>query len=47
MVSKDNFEEILDFANLFKELDVDYCQYKPEVIQVERNDSTNKKDQHI
>ena len=45
VVSKDNFEEILDFANLFKELDVDYCQYKPEVIQVERNDSANKKDQ--
>ena len=45
VVSRDNYEEILDFANLFKDLDVDYCQYKPEVIQVERNLSDNKKDQ--
>lgn len=45
VVTKDNFNEILDFANLFKDLDVDYCQYKPEVIQVERNSSENKKDQ--
>ena len=45
VVSKDNFEEILDFAKLFKNLDVDYCQYKPEIIQVERNSSESKKDQ--
>ena len=37
MVSQDNFKEILDFANLFKDIDVDYCQYKPEIIQIERN----------
>ena len=34
VVSQDNYNEILDFAKLFKDLDVDYCQYKPEVIQV-------------
>lgn len=45
VVSKDNYEEIIDFANLFKNLEVDYCQYKPEVIQVERNLSDSKKDQ--
>ena len=45
VVSQDNYEEIIDFAKLFKDLDVDYCQYKPEVIQVERNSSANKKDQ--
>ena len=45
MVSKDNYREILDFANLFKDMDVDYCQYKPEVIQVERNLSKDKKEQ--
>ena len=45
VVSRDNFEEILDFANLFKDLDVDYCQYKPEVIQIETNSSVDKKEQ--
>lgn len=45
VVSKDNYREILDFANLFKDMDVDYCQYKPEVIQVERNLSKDKKEQ--
>ncbi len=37
VISKDNFKEIINFANLFKDLDVDYCQYKPEIIQIERN----------
>jgi cyclic pyranopterin phosphate synthase len=45
VVTRDNYEEILDFANLFKELDVDYCQYKPEVIQIETNLSIDKKEQ--
>ena len=45
VVSKDNYNEILDFAKLFKDMDVDYCQYKPEVIQVERNLSKDKKEQ--
>ncbi len=45
VASKDNFEEILDFANLFKDIDVDYCHYKPEIIQVERNESKDKKKQ--
>ena len=35
--------KIIDFAKLFKDLDIDYCQYKPEVIQVERNSSATKK----
>ena len=45
VVSKDNYKEILDFAHLFKDVEVDYCQYKPEVIQVETNTSDSKKDQ--
>jgi cyclic pyranopterin phosphate synthase len=45
VVTRDNFDEVLTFANLFKDIDVDYCQYKPEIIQVERNLSDNKKDQ--
>jgi cyclic pyranopterin phosphate synthase len=45
VVTRDNYNEIISFANLFKDIDVDYCQYKPEVIQLERNLSDNKKDQ--
>ena len=45
VVSQDNFKEVLDFANLFKDIDVDYCQYKPEIIQIERNASHDKKQQ--
>ena len=45
VVTKDNYNEILAFADLFKDIDVDYCQYKPEIIQVERNLSDSKKDQ--
>ncbi len=45
VISKENYNEILDFANLFKDLDVDYCQYKPEVIQVERNEADDNKEQ--
>ena len=47
VISRDNFKEIIDFANLFRDLDVDYCQYKPEIIQIERNtfDGNDKKQQ--
>ncbi len=36
VVTEDNYNEILDFANIFREIGVDYCQYKPEIIQIER-----------
>ena len=45
VVTQDNYNEVLDFANLFKDLDVDYCQYKPEIIQIERNMASDKKEQ--
>ena len=46
VVSKDNVDEIIDFAKVFKDIDVDYCQYKPEIIQIERNgDKDNQKEQ--
>ena len=45
VVTQDNYDEVLDFANLFKDLDVDYCQYKPEIIQIERNSASDKKQQ--
>mgnify|MGYP007000243936 len=37
VVTEDNYNEIKDFARLFKNIDVDYCQFKPEIIQIERN----------
>lgn len=36
VVTKDNYKEIEDFANIFKNINVDYCQFKPEIIQIER-----------
>ncbi len=47
VVSKDNYKEVIDFAKLFKNMDVDYCQYKPEIVQIERNGKLNKKKEQI
>ncbi len=41
VVTKDNYEEILDFSKIFKKMDVDYCQFKPEIIQIEREEIRN------
>ena len=43
VVAKDNHKEIINFANLFKNIKVDYCQYKPEIIQIERDGNLDKK----
>lgn len=32
VISPDTYKEIVDFANFFKDIDVTYCQYKPEII---------------
>jgi cyclic pyranopterin phosphate synthase len=37
VVTKENYTEIKKFSYLFNEIDVDYCQFKPEIIQIERN----------
>lgn len=47
VVTRDNYNEILDFANLFKNIDVDYCQFKPEIIQVERDETLDKSKEQI
>ena len=31
-MSLETYHEIVDFANVFKDLDVTYCQYKPEIV---------------
>lgn len=47
VVTQENFEEIIDFANLFKDIDVDYCQYKPEIIPIELNGNLDNNKQQI
>ena len=32
VMSPDTYHEIVDFANVFKDLDITYCQYKPEIV---------------
>jgi wyosine [tRNA(Phe)-imidazoG37] synthetase (radical SAM superfamily) len=32
VISPDTYTEIVDFAKFFKDIDVSYCQYKPEII---------------
>ena len=40
VVTESNYTEILDFAKIFKDIDVDYC-YIPEIIQIERQQDKN------
>jgi len=47
VVTKDNFNEVVDFAKLFRDIDVNYCQFKPEIIQVERNGELDKAKEQI
>jgi cyclic pyranopterin phosphate synthase len=47
VVTKENYKEISDFSNLFKNFDIDYCQFKPEIIQVERNQILSNTKQQI
>ena len=47
VVTQDNYNEVIDFANLFKDIDIDYCQFKPEIIQIERNGTQDDKKQQI
>jgi sulfatase maturation enzyme AslB (radical SAM superfamily) len=32
VISPDTYHEIVDYANFFKDFDLTYCQYKPEVV---------------
>jgi len=36
------YKEIVDFANTFKDFDLEYCQYKPEVVNREREDGIQR-----
>ncbi len=47
VVTKDNFNEVEHFAKLFSKINVDYCQFKPEIIQVERNGELDRVKEQI
>jgi GTP 3',8-cyclase len=36
VITPDTYKEIVDFANNFKDLDLNYCQFKPEIVNRER-----------
>ena len=36
VITPDTYEEIVQFAEFFSKFDVDYCQYKPEIVNRER-----------
>ena len=44
VISPDTYKEIVDFANFFKDIDVTYCQYKPEIIIREDGGEQRDKD---
>ena len=47
VITKSNYNQIENFCKIFSEIDIDYCQFKPEIIQIERVDRINrKKEQH-
>jgi radical SAM protein with 4Fe4S-binding SPASM domain len=42
VITPDTYTEIVDFANNFKDFDINYCQYKPEVVNREREDGVQR-----
>ena len=42
VITEENYEEILMFAEMFSDSSVDYCQYKPEIVNVERNNGVQR-----
>jgi radical SAM protein with 4Fe4S-binding SPASM domain len=39
VVTPDNYSGIIEFANIFKDIPVTYCQFKPEIVNRERGDN--------
>lgn len=44
VITEYNYKEIVDFANTFKNYDVDYCQFKPEITVIERGGEQDRVD---
>ena len=47
VVTKDHYKEVKEFSEIFKDLDVDYCQFKPEIVQIEREGSPDRSKEQI
>ena len=43
VITPDTYTGIIDFANKFKDYDVKYCQYKPEIVNRERENGVQRK----
>jgi cyclic pyranopterin phosphate synthase len=42
VITPDTYTEIIDFANTFNSFDVSYCQFKPEIVNIEREDGVQR-----
>lgn len=42
VVTPGNVHDVLEFARVFRDSGVDYCQYKPEIVNIERDDSQRR-----
>jgi radical SAM protein with 4Fe4S-binding SPASM domain len=42
VITPDSYTEILDFAKFFSKYDLDYCQYKPEIVNRERENGKQR-----
>tara|TARA_B110000003_G_C16627126_1_gene525262 strand:- start:422 stop:1627 length:1206 start_codon:yes stop_codon:yes gene_type:complete len=47
VVTQENYKEIEIFSKLFSDIDVDYCQFKPEIIQIERKNILGNEKQNV
>jgi len=43
VITPDTYTGIIDFANKFKDYNVKYCQYKPEIVNRERENGVQRK----
>ena len=42
VITPNTYKEITDFAKYFSQFDIDYCQYKPEVVNREREEGVQR-----
>ena len=42
VITPDTYTEIVEYANAFKDFDLDYCQFKPEIVNREREEGIQR-----
>ena len=47
VISQETVSEVENFAKIFQNIDVDYCQFKPEIIQIERGQNKEEINKQI